>query len=97
MEATVITEVNMDASLQRAQFQAIAGSCPDSHQSVLTGFRNYLKYARAVLGPDAALLPPTVDLLLGWTLMFRAKGRFVPGAASNGAPFGLMAKSLYQS
>jgi hypothetical protein len=37
------------------------------------------------------------DILSFSLLMFRAKGRFVPGAASNGTPFGLMAKFLYQS
>ena len=63
--------------MENARNSALAGSCPKSHKSVISGLRCYQRYAQQVLGrTEYDDLPPTVDELLAWSTLFRCKKTF---------------------
>ena len=57
---------------RNARTAAIAGSCPKSHKSALSGLRCYVAFGEAV----GAGLPPTTDALLAWSQLFCSSGAF---------------------
>ena len=59
--------------LQDSRIAAIAGSCPRSHASLRSSVRAYCMFALRVNRPA---LPPTIDMFLSWSLLFRCKGTF---------------------
>ena len=56
-----------------ARAATIAGSCPKSHKSAMSGLRCYVAFGEAV----GAGLPPTTDALLAWSQLFRCSGTFM--------------------
>jgi hypothetical protein len=54
-----------------ARVQAIAGSCPGSHDSAKSGMRFWKWFAVFGLGCRGDVLPPTLDGLLQWSRLFR--------------------------
>ena len=57
--------------LRNARVQAIAGSCPKSHASAISGIRAWKSFAVDILGRTGNALPPTVAELLQWSRLFR--------------------------
>lgn len=57
--------------LEKARTQAIAGSCPKSHASVLSGMRFYSWFAMNMLQLRGDLLPPSIDSLLQYSRLFK--------------------------
>ena len=62
--------------LEDARVRAILGSCPKSHASVMSGLRCWFAFASKVLHRSGSELPPTVDGLVQWSLMFRCSRTF---------------------
>lgn len=63
------------AWMERARAEAIIGGCRGSIRSVKSGIRCYLAFATEILQKEHRL-PPSVDDLLAWSLMFRCKDTF---------------------
>ena len=61
------------AWLRNARNMAIAGSCPLSHDQLKSGVRAYAAFASRT---GMTALPPTVDMLLAWSCMFRSSLTF---------------------
>ena len=71
---SILTEhVDTEKWLQDSRIAAIAGSCPRSHASLKSSVRAYCAFALRVNRPA---LPPTIDMLLSWSMLFRCKGTF---------------------
>ena len=62
--------------LSKARACALAGSCPKSHPSVISGLRCYQRFADKVLGHCDDELPPKIDELLAWSTLFRCSKTF---------------------
>ena len=62
--------------LEQARAEAIVGGCRGSLRSVQSGIRCYLNFAEHILKRPGAKLPPKVDDILSWSLMFRCSGTF---------------------
>ena len=62
--------------LAEARVSAVLGSCPHTLRSLKSGLNNYFKYCEIVLGSRGAGLPPTLDLILGWSHTHRCVGTF---------------------
>ena len=62
-----------DNWLESARVCAIAGSCPRSHAEIRSAIRAYMALACKV---EKVALPPTVDILLAWSTLFRSSGTF---------------------
>ena len=60
----------------QARASALAGSCPRSHPSVLSGLRCYVAFAQTVMHLSGHEFPPTVDTLLAWSALFRCSRTF---------------------
>lgn len=61
----------------RLSVQAIAGSCPRSRDSVVSGLRCWFEFARCILKlPASRALPPTRKGLLAWSNLFRHQRTF---------------------
>lgn len=60
----------------QARVDALLGSCPRSHKSMLSGLRCYMNFAETCLGKAGRALPPTVDDILAWSRLFRCDGTF---------------------
>ena len=56
-----------------SRLAAIAGSCPRSHAEIRSAVRAYSAFALKV---RRIALPPTVDMLLSWSCLFRCSGTF---------------------
>ena len=55
-----------------ARVQAVLGSCPRSHKSIVSGLRCWYGFAHSVLKQRSSdALPPSVDGLLAWSSLFR--------------------------
>ena len=65
-----------EAWLSKARDCALAGSCPKSHPSVISGLRCYQRFAEIVLGHCNDELPPKIDELLAWSTLFRSSKTF---------------------
>ena len=61
------------AWLRNARNMAIAGSCPHSHDQLRSGTRAYAAFAARV---GNTKLPPSVDMLLSWSTVFRSSLTF---------------------
>ena len=64
---------------KRARVAAVLGSGPRSLASMKSGLRHWIEYIRTVYPPseaDAAILPPRIDDVLGWSHTFRCLGTF---------------------
>ena len=59
--------------LENARVAAIAGSCPRSNAEMRSAVRAYQAFASKV---NKIALPPTVDLLLAWSCLFRCSRTF---------------------
>ena len=59
--------------LENARVAAIAGSCPRSNAEMRSAVRAYQAFASKV---NKIALPPTVDLLLAWSSLFRCSRTF---------------------
>ena len=70
------TDVDRTSWLAWARTEAIVGSCPASHKSMLSGLRCYLSFAHGVLKKQGQELPPSLDDLLAYSLMFRCHRTF---------------------
>jgi hypothetical protein len=55
-----------------ARAAAIAGSCPRSHKSAISGLKCYVAFAQAF----GAGMPPTTSAILAWSQLFRSGGTF---------------------
>ena len=70
---------NGDASpvwAEQARITALLGSSPKSHASFASGFRCWCSFASNVLGRKGKELPPTVDGIVSWSVLFRCTGTF---------------------
>ena len=63
------------AWVEKARTEAIIGGCLGSIDSVKSGIRCYLAFATDILKKERRL-PPSVDDLLAWSIMFRCKDTF---------------------
>ena len=63
------------AWVEKARTEAIIGGCLGSLDSVKSGIRCYLAFATDILKKERRL-PPSVDDLLAWSIMFRCKDTF---------------------
>ena len=61
---------------EQARVKAIVGGCRRSLRSVQSGIRCYFKFAEHILKRQGAKLPPKVNDILSWSLMFRSSGTF---------------------
>ena len=61
---------------EKTRVMALLGSCPKSHKSFISGFRCWCSFAANVLGLTGAELPPTVDGVVAWSVLFRCTGTF---------------------
>ena len=61
---------------EKARVMALLGSCPKSHKSFISGFRCWCSFAANVLGLRGAELPPTLEGVLAWSVLFRCSGTF---------------------
>ena len=57
--------------LESARVAAIAGSCPRSHASAISGIKFYAWFALNILQQRGHLLPPSIESLLAWSRLFR--------------------------
>ena len=57
--------------LESARVAAIAGSCPRSHASAISGIKFYAWFALNILQQKGNLLPPSIESLLAWSRLFR--------------------------
>ena len=64
---------DVEVWLEKARVAAIAGSCPRSHKELKSSVRAYCIFATKV---KRLALPPTVELLLAWSNLFRCKATF---------------------
>ena len=62
--------------LDRARINAIAGCCPKSHKSLISGIRCWIAFAQRVLKLEGREFPPSVNDLLQWSALFRNSGTF---------------------
>lgn len=62
-----------DEWLAKSRVAAIAGSCPRSHAEIRSSVRAYAAFALRIGKPA---LPPSVDILLSWSCLFRCSGTF---------------------
>ena len=62
--------------LQQARLNAILGGSAKSRASFVSGLRNYLEFASAVLNVAGNELPPLLDHLLAWSILFRSAETF---------------------
>ena len=69
----VLAPPDTEKWLQDSRFAAIAGSCPRTHASLRSSVRAYCMFALKVNRPA---LPPSIDMLLSWSTLFRSKGTF---------------------
>lgn len=60
---------------ERARIVAILGASPHILPSMRSGIRTWAGFA-ACAAPHAQAWPPTLDVLLAWSLLFRCKGTF---------------------
>ena len=74
--ATVKSEEEKSAFVQRARLDAILGSCLASMPSVRSGVRCYLAFADALGHKEGMYMPPHLDMLLTWSTLFRSVGTF---------------------
>jgi len=70
------TEKDRASWIANAKLQAILGSCPKSHASVLSGIRCYIAFAEKVLKIEGEVFPPSREGLLAWSISFRCHGTF---------------------
>ena len=70
------TEAKRLAWLAAARTNAILGSCPKSLKSLISGLRCWFCFAQQELRLTGRELPPTVDGLLQFSVLFRCKGTF---------------------
>ena len=68
-----IDDEDSEQWLLKARNAAIAGSCPRSHAELRSGVRAYCAFANKV---NMLALPPTIDMLLAWSSLFRCSGTF---------------------
>ena len=62
-----------DEWVERARIAAIAGSCPRSHKELQSAARAYTDFAYKV---QCFRLPPSMDMLLAWSNLFRCSRTF---------------------
>ena len=67
------SEGGADQWLHKARTAAIAGSCPRSHNAVQSAVNAYIGFACKVLRFE---LPPSIDMLLAWSNLFRNSRTF---------------------
>ena len=61
----------------RARIAALLGACPKSKASFKSGVRCYIAFAMQVLAKcREEVLPPSVDDLLAWSMVFRCADTF---------------------
>ena len=65
------TSAAREAWMANARDSALAGSCPKSHPSVISGLRCWQRFAEKVLGHGTDDLPPKINELLAWSTLFR--------------------------
>ena len=63
----------VDRWLADARLEAIAGSCPRSRAEIRSAVKAYAAFA---LKMGKIALPPTTDLLLSWSCLFRCSGTY---------------------
>ena len=63
--------IGRESWLSDARVQAIAGSCPRSHDSAKSGMRFWKWFAVFILGMRGNVLPPSLAGLLQWSRLFR--------------------------
>ena len=68
-----IDNCNADEWLRKARSAAIAGSCPRSQAELKAGVRAYCAFATKV---SRLALPPSIDILLAWSTLFRSSRTF---------------------
>ena len=61
---------------EKARVMALMGSCPKSHKSFISGFRCWCSFAANFLGLKGNELPPTIEGVLAWSVLFRCSGTF---------------------
>ena len=61
---------------EKARITALLGSCPRSHKSFISGYRCWMGFAGRVLNLKGSELPPTLEGVLAWSVLFRSPGTF---------------------
>jgi hypothetical protein len=57
---------------ESARISALLGSCPLSHKSFLSGLKCWIAFANSTLGLTSNELPPTLNGLISWSVLFRS-------------------------
>ena len=71
LQQTVVNTEDKLTWLEKARINAIAGACPGSHQSALSGMRCWVAFADHFLGKKGKEFPPTTEGLQAWSNTFR--------------------------
>ena len=61
---------------EKARVTALLGSCPRSHTSFISGYRCWMGFAGNVLNLKGSEMPPTLEGVLAWSVLFRCPGTF---------------------
>ena len=61
---------------ESARVDALLGSCPRSHNSMMSGVRCWSAFAQRVLDRTGREFPPTANDLVAWSRLFRCHGTF---------------------
>ena len=62
--------------VEQARMSALVGSCPLSHKSVVSGLRCYVDFVHEMFDLRGREFPPTVEILLAWSTLFRHERTF---------------------
>ena len=61
---------------EKARVISLLGSCPNSHDSFISGYRCWMSFAGSVLKLRGSEMPPTLEGVLAWSTLFRSPKTF---------------------